>query len=333
MRQVLAITGVSGLIGRRVLHYAAASSHWDEILGLDIHFGAMPDVAAFEPVQCDVSRPFARLFQQRGVTAAIHLVFQVDPRHDVRRMQQLNVGGCENFLQACAQADVRAAVVVSSATAYGARSDNPPRLNEDCPLRAEPAFPYAWHKVQTERLCAAFADEHPNVRLAVARPCVVVGPRLDNYLGRMMLRPVVFGARGDDPPMQLVHEQDVARAIVTLLGEQARGAYNVAPADTVHLADVARCLGRPLVRLPPRILAAITAAAWRLRCNWISEVPAGFLDYIRYSWCVNNERLTDSLGFRFQYSTREALVDWQRSLVRDRHESPEKKSHPARPAA
>lgn len=313
MPHVLAITGATGYLGRRVIEAAARDPAWDRVLGLDIAPAreAQPE---YESVLCDVTRPFAALFRARGVTAAVHLAFQVDPRHDLQGMRRLNVGGCENFLRACAAAGVRSALVVSSATAYGARPDNPARIAEDQPLRAIPRFPYAWHKAQAERLCARFIAEEPATRLSVARPCVVVGPRMDNYLSRMMLRPVVFGAWGNDPPLQFVHEKDVARAIAVLVREEASGAYNLAPDDTVRFSEIAAHLARPLVRLPGHVLLALTEIAWRLRLRWLTETPAGFLDYIRYPWCVCNERLTRELGFRFQYSTQEALLDWLRAM-------------------
>lgn len=313
MSRILAVTGASGFLGRRVMDVAAETGAWDEIHGLDI-VKPPEDTPHVRFSACDVTEPFGDLLRRLGATDAIHLAFQVDPKHNLAGMRRLNVGGCENFLAACAEAGVDSAVVVSSATAYGALPDNPDLLLESHALRASSRFPYAWHKAEAERACDRFLLSHPAARLAIARPCVVLGPNMDNYLSRMTLRPVVFGVWGSDPAVQLIHESDVARGIVALSESRARGPFNLAPADTVRYSQIACGVARPMIRLPGPVLTALTGVAWKLRLRWLSEVPAGFLDYIRYPWCVDNTRLVKELGFRFHFTTRQALDDWVRSL-------------------
>ena len=321
MSRVLAITGAGGFLGRCITARAAGRAGLDKVLALDIR----PDPHAAPPVHamaCDVTAPFDELFKTHGVTDAVHLAFQVDPRHDLAQMRRVNVDGCAHFLQACAAADVRRALVVSSATAYGARPDNPRRLKEGDPLRAHSQFPYARHKAEAEQLCARFTRAHPRTRLAVVRPCVVVGPHMHNYLSRMMQGPVVFGPWGQDPPMQFIHEDDLARAVVDLLAQGAHGAFNLAPEDTVRFSELVRMTGRPRVRVPAPLLKLLTSVAWKLRLRGLTEVPPGFIDYIRYSWCVDNTRLTREHGFAFRYSTRQALAAWLETMSeekKDRH--------------
>ena len=101
------------------------------------------------------------------------------------------------------------------------------------------------------------------------RPCIVAGPRAP-----MLIEKFVESARLGDPlpacaavsgrlplprpvlpdvgaPLQLVHHDDVARALAAAIaGEGAPGAYNLAGAGEVGIGDVARALGWRTVPVP-----------------------------------------------------------------------------------
>ncbi len=116
------------------------------------------------------------------------------------------------------------------------------------------------------------------------RPCVVAGPRapmliekfvesarlgdpvpaLRRGLGRLPLpRPVLpdIGA-----PLQLVHHDDVARALAAAIaGRGAPGAYNLAGPGQLGVGDIARALGWRTVPLPDLAVGVGASVAGRLR--------------------------------------------------------------------
>lgn len=62
--------------------------------------------------------------------------------------------------------------------------------------------------------------------------------------------------------------------------------------------------GRPCIVLPAAMLYALVELGWRFR---LLRFPAGLLDYIRYSWVADTARMTEELGFRPRFSSRDAL--------------------------
>jgi len=303
----VAVTGAAGYIGRRLLQLLDGDEEVRRVVAVDLRDPGTGS-AKVDFVRHDVSEPMAHIFTNYGVTRAVHLAFLVDPVHDRARERRVNVGGTESFLTACDAAGVDIAVLASSATAYGAWPDNPPRLTEDAPLRGKPGFPYVEDKIELERLAAAYADEHTRCRVIRIRPTVVAGPHMDNYLSRFLLKPVSFTFRGVDPAIPMVHEDDVAEAIRVLLREGPTGAYNLDAPDPVPLSEAIRRLGAHTLRLPPWLLRVLSGVAWRLRFAALSEVPPAMTDFIRWPWVCDGTKITRETGFRYTFTAHQALA-------------------------
>jgi UDP-glucose 4-epimerase len=303
---VVAVTGLSGYIGNRMVRWLADDERVTRLVGIDIH--PPRDVTAkLRFYQHDVAEPFADLFLRNEVTHAIHLAFVVNPLHDTERMRRIDLDGSENFLAACNAAGVKTMLVASSATAYGALPDNPVPLTEDAPVRGNSDYQYSREKAILDRRCQTYAADHPDVALKILRPAIVIGPNVDNYISRLMRRRIACTVAGADPLQQYVHEDDVARAFLALLFAGRRGAYNVAGDGALRLSEVAGLLGARIVGLPYRVLHPVTALLWHLRIKGLGEAPPGVLNYIRYPMVLANEKIKREVGFTFEYTTEEAL--------------------------
>ncbi len=118
-------------------------------------------------------------------------------------------------------------------------------LDDSWPGRAGPQFSYAAHKVELEAMLVRFAAEHPQIAVSCVRPCIVGGPRMDNYLRHLLFKmPIIVLLDRVDAAIQLVHEDDVSAAIHRILVRQGTGTYNLAPPDAIsHLGD--RRVDRP----------------------------------------------------------------------------------------
>ena len=64
---------------------------------------------------------------------------------------------------------------------------------------------------------------------------------------------------------------------------------------------------RPCVALPAAVIYPLASLGWRLR---LLRFPPGLLDYIRYPWVADTARLTDELGFRPRFSSRDAMATY-----------------------
>jgi UDP-glucose 4-epimerase len=305
---MIAITGASGYIGSHLLERLVGAA----VLALDIRPPRyLPEGVEF--VRHDVRQPMGALFRARGVKAVIHLAFAADPLRDRRAEQALNVLGTSNVLAACAEARVSTVILLSSAKVYGAYPDNPSALAEDAPLRGCPGFGYVEDKLELERMAARYAHEHPEARVILVRPVVVAGPHMQNYLSRALEKPFMFLPWGTNPPLQLVHEQDAAQALVMLLYEGPSGPYNLGAPNPIPFLEVVR--RARVVRLPWSLLYPLTSAAWRMGWRAFTEAPPALLHYLRWPWVVDGSRITRSTSFAYRFDTPATLADYLEARV------------------
>ena len=306
----VAVTGASGYIGSKLIERLEAEPQIERILAID----RRPLPRSYGPKVVfqvrDISGSIGHHLLAHRVEAMAHLAFLLNPGHDNERARRVNVDGAERVLVGCNQAGVRRIVYLSSTSVYGAHPDNPPMLTEDSPLRPPKGFQYSEHKVRAEALVERFADASPGVATTILRVCPVMGPNANNFISNAFLRPVLVGVIGCDPPMQLVHEDDLAYVLARCLMEDVPGLYNVASDRFIHWSEMARILGCPLLRLPAPLLYGATALAWTLRLQ--SYSPASGLNFIRYRWTASTEKLKTRLRVRFRYTSTQAWEDFAR---------------------
>jgi UDP-glucose 4-epimerase len=201
-----------------------------------------------------------------GVDVAVHLAFAIfGDREEGRRV---NLEGSRNVFEVARAAGVRRLVYASSVAAYGFHPENPQPLTETMPARGSESFYYSAQKAELE----ATLDDvlaGSGMEAYVFRPCIVAGPR-----ATMLIAKTIESARLGDPvpalrrgvgrlpfakpvlpdpgvPIQLVHHDDVARALAAAIaGKGEPGAYNLAGEGEITVADIARSLGWRSVPVP-----------------------------------------------------------------------------------
>ena len=221
-------------------------------------------------------------------------------------------------LDAAGDAGVAHVVAASSATVYGAWSDNPMPLTEDVPLRPNPGFAFAAEYADLERRAAEWSDDHPSAAVTILRLVPVLTPRGtdESLLSSMLSRPSLVRTADSLPPLQVLHVADAASAIVHVIEHHLAGTFNVAPEGSVS-GDTARALsaaGVP-VPLPDRFARFGEAIAWRLR---VGGAPRAAIPYRDHAWIVASDRLR-ATGWSSSYTSEEALVacrqgSWWREL-------------------
>jgi UDP-glucose 4-epimerase len=293
----LAITGSSGYLGTRFVEYVRQRRGEVEILGLDdiLSPGLGEALRDFQP------------------DTVVHAAFVLAPIRDREKMRRINVEGSRAVLAAAATCGAERVMLVSSATAYGAWPDNPVPIEESWRLR--PArFQYAADKVAIEGLAEEFAGRHPAIALSCVRPAIIGGAGMDNYLYRLIFgRSTLVLLDGYDTPLQFVHEEDVAAAMLAILSANARGAFNIGPPDWSPISEIAADTRRSTVRLPFWLVRMMQGLGWAARLPGY-EFPAEFLHFARYPWAVAPRRLQQELGYEFRYTSRETL----REIIRSR---------------
>jgi UDP-glucose 4-epimerase len=300
------ITGGSGYIGSRLVDHLSGREETDAIVVADIR-----PPASFRPkttfAKLDVrDRAGVReLLAGEQPDCVVHLAFLLNPIHDEAAMYDVDVNGTQYVLEAASAAGVRQMLVTSSTTAYGAFADNPVPLTEDDPVRGAPDFSYARDKAESDRLCQLWALQHPERVMTIVRPCIVFGPDVDNYIVRLWLRQPFRADFGlPDQPMQFVHVDDVAEALIALLEGRHAGVFNVSADGYLSVNEAAELLSLKSRRVPYKLFKRIAAGLWTAR---VSEAPAGQLEFVIHPWVASNEKLKEATGWQPQYTSREVF--------------------------
>jgi len=309
----IAITGISGYIGTKLLAYLDCVADVEKIVGIDTRQPRFKSTK-LKFYQQDVRTPFGELFLENGVYIAVHLAFVLRPTRQTALARQIDIDGTTNFINACRQAKVKHILYLSSHTVYGAHRDNPVPLNEDSPLRPLPDFQYSRDKAEAERIVREFVASAPDVTLTILRSCPIIGPNAVGSATTIMFQPpVMVGVAGHDPPMQFVHEDDLINIIGFFLEQGKGGIFNVAGDGVLKYSEIARLLEKRLLKLPGILLKSVISLSWTLHLQ--SASPAGGIEFIKYPPVVSTNRLKKDTGYSFKYSTKEALSAFAASLT------------------
>ncbi len=312
--RVVAVTGASGYVGAQVLRALAGQASLERLVAIDVRAPSqlLPSVVA---ASRSVTGPLEGLFNEHRIDTVVHLAFVMRPARNAQQASEaraVNVGGTENVLRACVAAGVRHVVYLSSHTVYGAHRDNPVPLTEDAFTRPNRGFQYGEHKAEADALLRECVAREPRLKATVLRCCVVMGPTASNFVTQALFKPFLVRAAGADPPMQFVHEDDVGRLLCQMVMQPRPGVYNVAGEGTVSYSEVSRLAGIRCLPVPAGVLYPLTQLAWKLGIQ--KDSPAVGLDLVRYPVVVSTQRLKEATGFRFQHTSREALLSFVSTL-------------------
>jgi UDP-glucose 4-epimerase len=300
------ITGGSGYIGARLVARLGGRAETERIVIADVRpprtYRPKTEFKRMDVRDREGTRALVGEVQPDVV---VHLAFVLNPIHDEQLMYDVDVNGTHNVLEAASEAGTQQVLATSSAVAYGAFPDNPEPLTEEDPVRGLASFSYARDKTESDRLCQLWGLNHPDRVMTIVRPCIVLGPSVDNYLVRLWSKQPFQPDVGNlDNHIQFVHEDDVVDALTGLLDGRHRGIFNLAGDGLMTLRECAELIENPIRRLPLWGYKALGAVMWKLRQ---SEAPPGQIPFALYPWIVSNEKLKSTLDWTPRHSSRETF--------------------------
>ena len=296
------VTGGSGYIGSRLVERLSQREDTEQILICDIRppRSHRPGVQ-YQELDVSDKRRVAEVIERDRPDVLIHLAFLLNPIHDQDRMYQVDVGGTQNVLEAAESAGVQHVLVTSSATAYGAFPENPVPMTEEQPVRGVPDFEYARDKAECDRLCQLWALRNPKRTMTIVRPCIVLGPNVDNYIVRLWTdQPFQLDFGAGDTPMQFVHEDDLVDGLMLLIEGRHDGAYNIAGDGTITIGECGDAIGAKRRKVPLKLAWKLGGVMWKLHQ---SETPPGNIHFALHPWVVSTEKLK-SVGWHPQHTSR-----------------------------
>ena len=308
------VTGGAGFLGINLCRYLIARGN--TVRSLDIAPFAYPERSSVDVIDGDIRDPRAVERAMADIDIVVHAAaaLPLAPRAEIF---STTVAGTGRLLDAAAAHRIARFIFISSTAVYGI-PDHHPIVETD---RLNGVGPYGESKIQAEALCRAARAQ--GLCTTILRPKSFVGPeRLGAfellydwaYAGRNF---PVLGSGNNR--YQLLDVEDLCRAIelaAAVAPEQVNDVFNVAAADFGTMRENFEAVldragqGGHVVSLPaaPAIAALRLFEALHLSplYRWIYETAA------EESY-VSIERIAARLGFRPQYSNRDALVrnyDW-----------------------
>ena len=247
--------------------------------------------------------------EQERPSHVIHLAFLMDPVHDTQYHHDVDVLGSKNTLEAAnAAPSVKQFILMSSASAYGARPDNPDWITEDRPL-APLDYTYGIHKKEVEEYYNQYRRRE-DLRLVIFRMCTAVGPsyyKKGGGVSSVFHAPFMIDIKGGNGKVQFIHEDDVKAIFDKVVKDEwFEGLYNLAPNDFSSGKELGVLLKKKFVPVPLNLLKAVFWILWNLRLARLTPAHARMM---AYGIVVSPEKLINTLGYTFIYNTREAFMD------------------------
>jgi nucleoside-diphosphate-sugar epimerase len=305
----VAVTGISGYLGQVLLPLLEKDPDVESIVGIDV--SEPPASPKLRFVKTDVRSPAIKE-ELQGCDALIHLAFIVMPIRSEGETDSINVFGTKNVLRAAADLGIRKIVYTSSVAAYGAWPDNPPLIKEDWYIRPMPDFYYARTKAIIENWLDGFEREHPDLGLVRLRPCIFLGPRINNVMLELVSGKAMVSFKGISSGMQFVWDEDVADAIMLALKKEVRGAFNLGGEGQMTLEDLAREMQKKVIYMPYGL--ALAAVRWMWKAGVAKQLHPGWVEIFRYPAIMDTTKAREQLGWEPKLNTREAFRAFIRSL-------------------
>ncbi len=301
MPRTVLVTGISGNLGRAL----AKQLHTEtRVVGVDRRpFAGKPKDVDHHQVDIRKAR-VEDAFRRHPIDALIHLGIMHDPRMPFSEAHSFNVLGTQKILELCIRHGVRKAVVLSSANVYGPRPDNSNFLPEESPLMAADRVSDVRDLIEVDMYAQSFMWRHPELETVILRPVNIVGPTVRNAPSNFLRLETPLTVMGFDPMVQLIHEEDVCRALVLALRPGLRGVYNVSGPGEVPLSAVLRELGRRPVPVPHPLIRPLLRRAFEAR---LTGFPPGEVDHIQYLCVVDGSRFERDAGWAPAWSLRDTI--------------------------
>jgi nucleoside-diphosphate-sugar epimerase len=320
----VAVTGPTGTFGAGLIPLLQNDGRVARIIGIARRpfDPAERGWTKMEYRQGDVRDPETLQDAFRDADVVVHLAFLITGNASRSTARAINVEGTLNTFRAAAAAGVRRFVYASSVAAYGFHDDNPELIREDWPVRPAATLFYAQEKAELEHLLEAEAARSGGLALYLLRPPVVVGPNVvgakavlpgplaplgRRLFGRPRRLPIPVPMLVPEYPMQLIHEEDVGRALqLCIVAAGPPGAYNIAGDGVLTAGDVAREFGALPVRLPAGPAQAAARAFSRLpflppAAEWVEAASRPAI--------MDTTKAREELGWEPRYTGLEALRD------------------------
>ncbi len=288
-RQPVLVTGAAGGHGQVAVRLLL--SRGIPVVAMDVRpwYGRPPAVDFYRASL--LKRNGEEVFRQARPRAVLHLGTTRRPDIDPELRHRINLDGARHVFEHCLKHGVSQLVFVSRSSVYGALPEHPTFITEETPPSAGRTFPEMQDVVAADLYATGMLWRHPSLVTAVLRVGNVVGITVSDTLSRYLRRDMVPTVLGFDPMMQILHEEDAARAYLAALESKIRGVFNVAGPPPVPLSAMIEQAGASRLPVPE------TLFRWLLGRFGFPQMPQGSVDFLKFSNLVDDNMFRQGTGF------------------------------------
>jgi UDP-glucose 4-epimerase len=302
------ISGVSGYLARGLLPPLEKDSKVGSIVGVDRQPLPQGLSKKCEFHQADVRDPsIDALF--KGCHTFVHLAFILLSRPGQKGVDEINIGASIRMMDAAAAAGVKKIVFTSSAVGYGFHPDNPIPLTEKNPLRPNEDLYYSRAKGVVEAHLDELEKKYPKLIVTRLRPCTVVGPTAEKGRVASLISKTGILVAGYNPPIQLLHEEDLYQALALAISQDLPGVFNVTPNDSKTLKELYAISHTKITEFALPIARFLMGLAWRFGGSLFAP---DWLPLSMYSIVASNRKLKTQ-GWKPKYDTVQTFKEVLRS--------------------
>jgi len=311
MSRVLAVTGVAGYLGQRLIQYLynLEDTLFDHFVGINIRNVKISTEIPFSFYLKDIRDDFSQILTEQGVTDIVHMAWTLKPTHNRKKAYQVDIEGTLNTLEQAVKAKVTYFLHTSTTLAYGAYPDNSIPLTENTPLKGNKNFHYSYHKALIEQMITDFEIDNPNViKIGRIRSPAILSSDTQHYYAKILRGGwqtfFLLPYPKQVTPIQFLHTSDALQAFKLMLDQRLEGAYNATPDKDVLVGDIPNILKGRGLRIPLKIMKVLVWIQWKLR---ILHAPPPYLDFVAYPFIASNQKFK-AKGFQPVFSTEETLL-------------------------
>jgi len=265
---MILITGIAGHIGKRMARRFLEKGI--DFIGIDyVDTVELPE-SRFEKMDIRDSS-IGTLIEKRSVDSIIHLAFCTNPKLDATTRDAIDLNGSRNIIDCAAREGVKNIVFTSSGRVYGDLQKEGGLHDRDGNYLNPGDDVYARNKIEAEEMFLKAGDK-TGLRVAVLRLAIVCWKGGGAGMGDMFKSTSKTGrflTLGDkNPPIQLVHVNDVIDACLQALGKE--GIFDIASDGTMSLIELfteaAQRGGKKAspIKLPERLTLGVVSLFWKL---------------------------------------------------------------------
>jgi UDP-glucose 4-epimerase len=301
---VVAVTGIHGALGNRVVENLLRDPRVRQVLCVDVKApssaSARLSFVDVDLTSLDAERQLGTAFADHRVDCVAHLAFRDGPSPYPGYSHELESIGTMRIVQACLEAKVRKLVMWSRTWVYGATSNAPALLEELQPARATRSERFFADKIDAERDISAFRAPGRGRLATILRMAPLVDPAASNHVVRLLSDERVPSVLGFDPMWQLLHIEDACQALQQAVFRDGPAVINIASTGAVPLSVARRMLGARPLSLPRSLAAAFVGGLW---LTGLGHIPPSLIDYLQFSCVADCSLSRTMLGFVPTYST------------------------------